>query len=179
MERLRSVAAYGVAVSVPILVSVLLLFGGRLAAQRPPVPQNPPPFRAPAPAPPSPPASIQTPAPTKGAVYQLPQVAPPALSADLIKSIDADEQINIRVYAAVNRSVVNITTANEAGGFFGEETSSGTGSGFVIDPQGYILTNYHVVEGAESVQVTLYDGSTHEAEVIGVDASNDVAVVRV
>jgi S1-C subfamily serine protease len=109
----------------------------------------------------------------------LPQVAPPALPAEVLRSVDADEQINIRVYAAVNRSVVNITTANEAGGFFGEETSSGTGSGFVIDTRGHILTNYHVVEGAESVQVTLSDGSTHDAEVIGVDASNDVAVVRV
>ena len=80
---------------------------------------------------------------------------------------------------AVNRSVVNITTASEATGFFGDETTSGTGSGFVIDAQGHILTNYHVVEDAESVQVTLFDGTTHEARVIGADASNDVAIVKV
>ncbi|MEA2632963.1 MAG: hypothetical protein QOE66_3182, partial [Chloroflexota bacterium] len=109
----------------------------------------------------------------------LPKVASPALPAEVLEEVDADEQHNIRVYAAVNNSVVNITTAAEAGGFFGEETSGGTGSGFVIDSKGYILTNYHVVEGAQTVQVTLFDGSTHDAEVVGEDASNDVAVVRV
>ena len=62
---------------------------------------------------------------------------------------------------------------------FGDETASGSGSGFVIDKIGHILTNYHVVEGAETVQVTLFDGSTHEAQVVGEDATNDVAVVRV
>jgi S1-C subfamily serine protease len=97
----------------------------------------------------------------------------------VLERADADEQVNIRVYAAVNRSVVNITTASDAGGLFGDEASSGTGSGFVFDRKGYILTNYHVVEGAESVQVTLFDGTTHDARVIGEDASNDVAVVRI
>jgi len=109
----------------------------------------------------------------------LQQVAPPPMPAELIKAVDADEQINIRVYAAVNKSVVNITTAAEASGVFGEESSSGTGSGFVIDRNGHILTNFHVVEGAESVQVKLFDGTTHDAQVIGVDASNDLAVVKI
>ena len=103
----------------------------------------------------------------------------PELPPEVLKEADAEEQVNIRVYAAANRSVVNITTATESVGFFGDETSSGTGSGFVIDRQGHILTNYHVVEGAQSVQVTLYDGSTHDARVIGEDASNDVAVVQI
>jgi S1-C subfamily serine protease len=97
----------------------------------------------------------------------------------VLKEADAEEQVNIRVYAAANRSVVHITTATESAGFFGEETSSGSGSGFVIDRQGHILTNYHVVEGAQSLQVKLYDGSTHDARVIGEDASNDVAVVQI
>ena len=109
----------------------------------------------------------------------VPQIAPPSLPEDLLKRVDADEQINIRVYAAVNKSVVNITTAAEGSGFFGDETSSGTGSGFVIDKAGHILTNFHVVEGADSVQVTLADGESHDAEVVGKDASNDVAVLRV
>ena len=93
--------------------------------------------------------------------------------------MDADEQINIRVYQGVNKSVVNITTATEAVGFFGDESSTGTGSGFVIDRDGHVLTNYHVVEGADTVQVTLFDGSTHDARVVGQDASNDVAVVQI
>ncbi len=109
----------------------------------------------------------------------VPIVAPPSLPEDLLKLVDADEQINIRVYAAVNRSVVNITTSAEGSGLFGDETSSGTGSGFVIDKAGHILTNYHVIEGADSVHATLADGSTHDADVVGKDASNDVAVLRI
>jgi S1-C subfamily serine protease len=107
-------------------------------------------------------------------------VAPPNIPAELLKAADADEQINIRVYAAVNKSVVNITTAAASVGFFGDEsTTSGSGSGFVIDKAGHILTNYHVVEGADSVQATLHDGQTLEARVVGADASNDVAVIQV
>jgi S1-C subfamily serine protease len=93
--------------------------------------------------------------------------------------VSADEQVNIRVYAAVNRSVVNITTSAEGLGPFGEEVSSGSGSGFLVDREGRIVTNFHVVEGAESVQVTLHDGASHDADVIGVDPSNDVAVLQI
>src|SRR3954454_6090853 len=154
-----------------LITSLLLLslVGDRLRAQRP-APPIPQPFRGPALAPPQ--------APAGGARFALPKLAPPPMPEDVLKAFDADEQVNIRVYAAVNRSVVNITTASEPGGFLGEESSGGTGSGFVIDKQGHILTNYHVIEGAQSVQVTLFDGSTHDAEVIGEDASNDVAVVQ-
>jgi len=75
---------------------------------------------------------------------------------------------------------VNITTAASAVGLFGDEpTTGGSGSGFVIDRDGHILTNYHVIEGADSVQVSLHDGSTREAKLVGADASNDVAVIRV
>ena len=105
--------------------------------------------------------------------------SPPPLSPELLKTANADEQINVRVYSSVNRSVVNITIASSSEGFFGEETSTGTGSGFVIDREGHILTNYHVVENANNVQVTLFDGSSHEAKVIGADATNDVAVVKI
>jgi S1-C subfamily serine protease len=111
-----------------------------------------------------------------------PKKAPPpprVLDEKLLKAMDADEQINIRVYAAVDRGVVNITITPGNVGLFEEETPGGTGSGFVVDKQGNILTNYHVVESAEIVQVTFFDGSTHEGRVIGRDASNDVAVVRV
>jgi S1-C subfamily serine protease len=97
----------------------------------------------------------------------------------VLKGLDPDEQTNVRVYAATNRSVVNITTEIERFSFFGDETSTGTGSGFVIDKQGHLLTNYHVVQGADSVRVTLHDGSAHEARVIGEDPSNDVAVLGI
>jgi S1-C subfamily serine protease len=109
-----------------------------------------------------------------------PALSPVPIPEDVLKAADADEQINIRVYANTNRGVVNITTASSSVGMFGDEsTTSGSGSGFVIDSKGHILTNFHVVEGANTVQVTLADGSMHEAAIVGTDASNDVAVIRV
>ena len=108
-----------------------------------------------------------------------PPESPPVIPPEVLDAADADEQVNIRVYASVNRSVVNITAASEASTLFGEETSTGTGSGFVIDDHGHVLTNFHVVEKAETLQVTLFDGTSHEARVIGIDASNDVAVVKI
>jgi S1-C subfamily serine protease len=75
--------------------------------------------------------------------------------------------------------VVNITTESEGFGFFGDETSTGTGSGFVIDKQGHVLTNFHVIQGAASVRATLFDGSAAPARLVGQDASNDVAVLQI
>jgi S1-C subfamily serine protease len=170
MNSMRTVSAHALTVLVT-LVLALAFFGERLRAPRPVVnvaaPGAPEPRRAtPRPAEPQPP-------------FELPQVPLPELPPKALEESDAEEQVNVRVYAAANRSVVNITTAAESVGLFGEETSSGTGSGFVIDRQGHILTNYHVIEGAQSVQVKLYDGSTHDGQVIGEDASNDVAVVQI
>ncbi|MDB5351231.1 MAG: trypsin-like serine protease with C-terminal domain [Planctomycetota bacterium] len=108
--------------------------------------------------------------------YAMPSVPPPLPDTGQ----DPDEQINIRVYQADNRGVVNITNVSGGSPYNDEESSTGgTGSGFLIDSAGHILTNYHVVSGAESLEVTLFDGSTHPAKVIGVDPSNDVAVVRI
>jgi len=97
------------------------------------------------------------------------------------RSFTAEEQINIAVYEAGNRSVVNINTkATVAAGFFLVEVpSEGAGSGIVLDDQGHILTNYHVVEGAKEIQVMLHDGSSHAGRVVGVDPASDVAVIRV
>ena len=108
--------------------------------------------------------------------------APPAnpKSADEAMAIStADEQINVRVYESVNRSVVNITTSATVRGLFQDAEVSGSGSGFVVNRDGYILTNHHVVERAEVLQVGLFDGSIVDAQVVGVDPSNDVAVIRV
>ena len=107
----------------------------------------------------------------------------PAPPEDVLKDLDPDERNNVRVYNSANKSVVNITTETEVSGFFGDETSTGTGSGFVIDKDGHVLTNFHVIHGDDasrvSVRVTLFDGSAHEATIIGADATNDVAVLRV
>jgi S1-C subfamily serine protease len=120
------------------------------------------------------------PSPRALAPYHLPAVSPPALPADVLARVDADEQINMRVYAAVNHGVVNITSATELSSVFGdEESAGGSGSGFVIDHEGHILTNFHVVQGADILRVTLHDGSTYQAEMVGRDPSNDVAVVKI
>lgn len=92
-----------------------------------------------------------------------------------------DELVNIAVYEKANKSVVNIRTKSiqEGAFFFMNIISEGEGSGSVIDRQGHILTNYHVVEGARAISVTLYDGMAYEAQLIGADPPSDVAVLRI
>ena len=109
MATMRTIAAHVVTAAMT-LVLVWAWFGGHPGSRRPtPLAQIP---RAPAPIG----GSRPRPAEPGAGTYQLPAVAPPALPPDLVKCIEADEQINIRVYAAVNKSVVNITTESEAGG---------------------------------------------------------------
>ena len=97
------------------------------------------------------------------------------------RKLTAEEKINIHVYESSNRSVININTkATVTTGFFlMESPSEGAGSGIVIDKQGHVLTNFHVVEGAQEIQAVLYDGSSHDASLVGVDPVTDVAVLRV
>ena len=85
------------------------------------------------------------------------------------------------VYASTVNSVVSINTTSTSGtNIFGQavETAS-AGSGFIYSPDGYIVTNYHVVKGATSVKVTLYNGETYDATVIGGDSDYDVAVIKI
>jgi S1-C subfamily serine protease len=106
------------------------------------------------------------------------QVPLPAV-ANNSRVLTDEERINIAVYEAVNRSVVNINTkAVAAGLFLMEVPSEGAGSGIVLDRQGHVLTNFHVVDGAREIQALLYDGSSHSAKVIGVDPATDVAVIK-
>jgi S1-C subfamily serine protease len=92
-----------------------------------------------------------------------------------------EERINIAVYENVNQSVVNITTRafRSDFSFLDVPTSEGSGSGSVLDKQGHILTNYHVVEGAQQVRVTLANGTSFPAGLVGQDPSNDIAVLRI
>lgn len=106
------------------------------------------------------------------------QVPLPAV-ANNARVLTDEERTNIAVYEAVNRSVVNINTkAVAAGLFLMEVPSEGAGSGIVLDRQGHVLTNFHVVDGAREIQALLYDGSSHAAKVIGVDPATDVAVIK-
>lgn len=76
-------------------------------------------------------------------------------------------------------SVVEITTEKKTGTIFGNRNSAGAGSGVVVKKDGYIVTNNHVVEGSDTVSVRLYDGTTYSAEVVGTDARNDIAVIKI
>lgn len=93
---------------------------------------------------------------------------------------DAEEQENIAVYKRAVRSVVNITSTSLAWDFFyGTVPQEGQGSGFVIDTGGHILTNYHVIENARQVEVTLHDRKKYKATIVGTDPSHDLAVIRI
>jgi S1-C subfamily serine protease len=87
--------------------------------------------------------------------------------------------VNISVYEKVNRSVVNITTESVSQDLLFEYTSEGAGSGSVLDKNGNILTNYHVIRDAKQVNITLYDGSSYEATFVGADQINDIAIVKI
>jgi S1-C subfamily serine protease len=97
----------------------------------------------------------------------------------LANGMTPDEQVNVSVYEAVNKSVVNITTKVRTDGLFLEITGEGSGSGSVLDKEGHILTNYHVIEGAQQVSVAIHTGKTYDATFVGADPVNDVAVVRI
>jgi len=93
---------------------------------------------------------------------------------------DSEEQANIEVYKRAIPSVVNITSTSLAFDFFyGAVPQEGQGSGFIIDAAGDILTNYHVIENARQVEVTLHDRKKYKATIIGTDPSHDLAVIRV
>jgi S1-C subfamily serine protease len=105
----------------------------------------------------------------------------PGREEDELAHLTAEERVNVMVYERVNRAVVNISTRSvRADSFFMfEAPSEGAGSGCVLDKSGHILTNHHVVDGADETQVTLYDGSSYEARVVGTDPNNDIAVLRI
>ncbi len=94
--------------------------------------------------------------------------------------MDMAERRIVDVYEQASPSVVNITTEILSYGFYYEPIpEEGAGSGFVVDEEGHIVTNYHVIEGAQSVEVTFSDETVAAAEVIGIDPRNDLAVLKV
>jgi putative serine protease PepD len=85
------------------------------------------------------------------------------------------------VYDRANASVVEITVTTQAAaaGPMGSGTAQAQGSGFVYDTSGHVITNAHVVDGAQSVKIRFASGKTYDATVVGVDASTDLAVLKV
>lgn len=97
-----------------------------------------------------------------------------------IVQIDGVEQMTAaEVYARNVNSTVGITTTITTNYWGYQSTSAASGSGFIFTDDGYILTNYHVIEDAGSITVSCYDGSSYSATLIGYDESNDIAVLKI
>lgn len=102
-------------------------------------------------------------------------------SSSLSDDLTPEEAVNVSVYDRCNRAVVNITSKGIPGDrfLFIEAPADGSGSGSIIDHQGHILTNYHVIENAQQVEVALYDGSTFDAKFVGADPVYDLAIIKI
>jgi S1-C subfamily serine protease len=109
----------------------------------------------------------------------------PPQRADVIEaasgeSLDSEEQNNISVYRKNIGAVVNITSRVMTFDFFyGLVPQEGQGSGFVIDKEGHILTNYHVIADARQVEVTLHNRKKYKATIVGTDKPHDLAIVQI
>jgi S1-C subfamily serine protease len=94
--------------------------------------------------------------------------------------VSPDEAINIRVYKNANKAVVHIASISATEDmYFGVVPKEGFGSGTIISQDGYILTNYHVIENANALRVTLFDGAVLPTTIVGVDPANDLAVLKI
>ncbi len=113
----------------------------------------------------------------------LPTVAPVATPAPVLDEVAAANELEAQVttvYDNTAPAVVNITSRRTVTDFFMRSSAQeGTGSGFVWDDRGHIVTNYHVIQNADQVLVTFASGATYEALVVGSDAANDLAVIQV
>jgi len=107
--------------------------------------------------------------------------AKPGLSS-AASLISPEEATDIRIYKSANKAVVNITTQGSTSPeelYYNIMPREGSGSGTIISADGYILTNYHVLEGADSIRVCLFDGSNLPAQVVGSDPANDLSVIKI
>ena len=84
-----------------------------------------------------------------------------------------------QLYAQCVRSVVAISATYQSSGYYGTQEGTSSGSGFILTQDGYVVTNCHVIEGAVQVEVVTHEGTTYPAEVVGSDANNDLAVLKV
>jgi S1-C subfamily serine protease len=96
------------------------------------------------------------------------------------EGLSPEEAIGVAVYDHANKSVVNVTTKSTNTVMIVVDVSSeGSGSGSVLDKEGHILTNYHVIEDAQKIDVMLFDGNSYEGHPVGADPINDIAVIKV
>jgi S1-C subfamily serine protease len=110
----------------------------------------------------------------------VPTEAPAAEAPPAVEHLLTLEQEITEVYDSVGLGVVNITNRSYAYDFFMRPVpQEGTGSGIIYDKEGHVITNYHVIEDATELLVTLPDETTVEAQVVGADAANDLAVLKI
>jgi S1-C subfamily serine protease len=113
-------------------------------------------------------------------VGAVPAAVPAAFPEPKPNELLGDEAIYVRIYSQAAPAVANIVTrAMEYDVFMEPVPVEGAGSGFVIDPRGYILTNFHVVQNAQAISVTLGDRTNYQAKFIGADERNDIALVKI
>ena len=114
-----------------------------------------------------------------GAIHPVPFMSAGLALADA-NTLTAEEQVNVRIYKEAGPAVVNVaSSALNYDYFLNPVPKQGSGSGIVISKDGYILTNYHVVEGAQQLEITLSDGKSFPAKFIGADPSSDIALLKV
>lgn len=110
----------------------------------------------------------------------LPKPDESPLFVERYAELTPEERVSVQVYEKCNRSVVNVDTRTTYNVFFlGEVDEPGAGSGVIFDKEGHILTNSHVVSKVDSVMVTLYNGETYPATVVGEDPITDLAVLKI
>ena len=108
--------------------------------------------------------------------------ATPALATPTALAIATDDAPSVAdVVAIAGKAVVTVVNEQQAGGFFGSSQlqPAGTGTGFIIDDQGHVITNNHVVEGSQEITVIFADGTEQKARLLGADSFADLAVVKV
>jgi S1-C subfamily serine protease len=174
MRHRRPVLALLILLAMPIAGCSLLTPTPTAIPTVPVIPAAAPATPAPSPSDPQPPIpDPQSPIPD-------PQPTPTLLPDDLLAPLDVEEALITNLYERVSPAVVHITSqVTQMNFFFGPVPSEGTGSGFLWDDQGHIVTNNHVVDGADRISVVLGDGSEVDATLVGVDPPNDLAVLRV
>jgi S1-C subfamily serine protease len=121
---------------------------------------------------PAPPSSRR---PATGSFTPLPSSAMPSG----LDEYAPEERTNILVYERANRSVVHITTKAQIRDLLFSEVAEGAGSGSILDNRGHILTNFHVIEGAQEIRVMLHTGESYDATLVGHDPPNDMAILRI
>lgn len=103
----------------------------------------------------------------------------PVEVSQMVTTLTPEEQVFAGLYEQVSPSVVAINVVAQRETFNGTEEVNGSGSGFVIDQNGHIVTNAHVVDGATELVVNFFDGTITRAEIVGIDRDSDLAVIRV